>query len=735
MKSRNQVVITANYSNNPLTLTSPPSVNTQVGVSYAQSNTASGGSGGYTFSISSGRLPDGLTLSSSIGLVSGTPTTAGSFDYTVKVTDSSGATATQTLDGTIIQAYNAISFPALADTAFTSTPPSLGASASSGLAVSYASTTSEVCTVSGDAITFISAGLCKITASQGGNGNYAAATPVSRSFTITAGVNTITFPALADTAFTSTPPSLGASASSGLAVSYTSTTSAVCTVSGGAITFVSAGLCTITASQGGNTNYVAATPVSQSFTITAGVNTITFPALASTAFTSTPPSLRAIASSGLAVGYASTTSAVCTVSNSAITFVSAGLCTITASQGGNSNYVPATSVSQSFTINAGVNTITFPALANTAFTSTPPSLGASASSGLPVSYASTTPAVCTVSGGAITLVAIGTCTIKASQGGNSNYAAAAPVMQSFTVTAPALTTSVTTASVVGVVGTRLTAVVPVTASGGYRTVVYALSGATLPPGLVFSKASGSLSGAPTAPLTARVFTVTATDEASQSSSKTFTLTVNRAMARLSLTASALAPVFGAPDKFVATVSGGFHPTGTITFSAGGATLGSVGLGGGGASLSTSSLSVGAHTIVANYSGDANNAPLSATLAITVAMRRNPGTDPDNRELVSGQFGDAIRFGQAQTENLWDQLDEMHDDDSLGSSGDPGAGGARGRPAGLNRRLRRFVTDRFGGGVACPLRRATHDPLELGFGLGSALADANWRSRKQSHSQS
>ena len=60
-------------------------------------------------------------------------------------------------------------------------------------------------------------------------------------------------------------------------------------------------------------------------------------------------------------------------------------------------------------------------------------LTASASSGLPVSFTSLTPAICAVSGNTATLLAPGTCTIQASQAGNAAYSAATPVSQSFTV--------------------------------------------------------------------------------------------------------------------------------------------------------------------------------------------------------------------------------------------------------------------------------------------------------------
>ena len=80
-------------------------------------------------------------------------------------------------------------------------------------------------------------------------------------------------------------------------------------------------------------------------------------------------------------------------------------------------------------------TITFGALGNVPFGTAPFAISANASSGLVVIFASTTPPVCTVSGAVATIVAAGTCSIKASQAGNGTYAAAVPVTQTFTVLA------------------------------------------------------------------------------------------------------------------------------------------------------------------------------------------------------------------------------------------------------------------------------------------------------------
>ena len=64
----------------------------------------------------------------------------------------------------------------------------------------------------------------------------------------------------------------------------------------------------------------------------------------------------------------------------------------------------------------------------------PLALTATATLGLTVSFASTTPAVCTVSGNSATFLGAGTCSIDATQAGNASYAAAAPVTRAFSVT-------------------------------------------------------------------------------------------------------------------------------------------------------------------------------------------------------------------------------------------------------------------------------------------------------------
>ncbi|MDH4050272.1 MAG: hypothetical protein OEU93_01755 [Rubrivivax sp.] len=115
--------------------------------------------------------------------------------------------------------------------------------------------------------------------------------------------------------------------------------------------------------------------------------------------------------------------------------MSAGSCTVEASQAGNATYAPATPVARTFTVSKAAQSISFGTLGDLDLDAAGGALNlsATASSGLAVTFTSSTAAVCTVSGATMTLVAAGTCTIAADQSGDATYAAAATVSNSFTV--------------------------------------------------------------------------------------------------------------------------------------------------------------------------------------------------------------------------------------------------------------------------------------------------------------
>jgi hypothetical protein len=75
---------------------------------YSQVITAGGGTAPLQFSVTAGSLPAGLTLDPATGVLSGTPTAAGSFPFTVTVTDAAGATASQALTLNVTELGNGI---------------------------------------------------------------------------------------------------------------------------------------------------------------------------------------------------------------------------------------------------------------------------------------------------------------------------------------------------------------------------------------------------------------------------------------------------------------------------------------------------------------------------------------------------------------------------------------------------------------------------------------------------
>jgi len=75
--------------------------NGTIGAAYSDTISASGGSGSYIWSKYSGELPDGLSINSSSGKISGTPAAAGDYTFTIKVKDSDDSSLTDTATFTV----------------------------------------------------------------------------------------------------------------------------------------------------------------------------------------------------------------------------------------------------------------------------------------------------------------------------------------------------------------------------------------------------------------------------------------------------------------------------------------------------------------------------------------------------------------------------------------------------------------------------------------------------------
>jgi hypothetical protein len=127
-----------------------------------------------------------------------------------------------------------------------------------------------------------------------------------------------------------------------------------CTISGNTLTAVAAGTCVVSATKAQEGNYNAATSNDVTITVAKRAQVITFADPADRNFSTTAFTLTPTVDSGLTPVLASQTTNVCTVNGLSVTMVDSGTCTLVASSGSTSNFTVATDVTQSFDISAVV---------------------------------------------------------------------------------------------------------------------------------------------------------------------------------------------------------------------------------------------------------------------------------------------------------------------------------------------------------------------------------------------
>jgi hypothetical protein len=310
---------------------------------------------------------------------------------------------------------------------------SVAGTASSNLPVTFTSGSTGICNVSNAVFTMVSGtGTCVVQFNQVGNANYNSAQVIRNVIAekIDQTINVTSVPTSIPYNGTFTP---AATASSGLAVAYTSGSTGVCTVSSALFTMVSGtGTCIVQFDQLGNANYnsaqvvrnVTATKIDQTINVTSVPTSIAYNG------TFTPA---ATASSGLPVTYTSASSGVCTVSSAVFTMLTGtGTCVVQFDQGGNTNY-NSVQVTRNVTASKITQTITFSALGDKLSDDPDFSVSATASSNLSVGFNVGASDSCTITGNMIHLTGVGTCTVTAVQTGNNNYLAANPVSRTFTI--------------------------------------------------------------------------------------------------------------------------------------------------------------------------------------------------------------------------------------------------------------------------------------------------------------
>jgi len=344
------------------------------------------------------------------------------------------ATQTIPLSGMGIQGPQTITFPAITAAQYALTQLALSAAATSGLTVTFTSTTPAICTVSGSMASLLTVGTCILHAAQAGNPSYTAAATVSQGFYVHPATQTVTFPTITGAWYALSQITLSATASSGLTVSLATTTPTVCSVSGNTASLLIGGSCILQASQSGSSVYGAALPVTQVVAVHLAHQSITFTPITGTQYALSQLALSASSSSGLPVTLASATPTVCTLSGNTASLVIAGTCDIHATQAGNATYAAAPLLAYDIDVHPIIQTINFATVAVPVYPLTQVTLSATANSGLSVSFASVTPTICTVSGTTLSLLTAGNCYLHALQNGNPDYAAAPIVTQKVVVT-------------------------------------------------------------------------------------------------------------------------------------------------------------------------------------------------------------------------------------------------------------------------------------------------------------
>eukprot|EP01136_Pigoraptor_vietnamica_P025735 Opistho-1_new@79968 len=188
------------------------------------------------------------------------------------------------------------------------------ATATSGLPITYSSSDNSVASIVDGKVHILGAGTTTITASQAGNTDYRPAPTQTQVLTVVKKNQTITFAEI-ETKTIGDADFSPATATSGLAVLYTSADSTVATIINGKVHIVGAGTTTIKATQAGNTIYLPAPEVSQTLTVLKIVQNITFNSLSDKYVGDADFDAEATSSSSLAVSYTSSNPDVATIVN------------------------------------------------------------------------------------------------------------------------------------------------------------------------------------------------------------------------------------------------------------------------------------------------------------------------------------------------------------------------------------------------------------------------------------
>jgi len=552
-----------------------------------------------TFSVSPS-LPIGLTLNTTTGEITGTPTSyTPTASYTITATNAVGSTPV-TLPLTVNKRIPSISTlsnntKTFGDASFNIINPTTNSTGS----FSYVSNNTSVATISGNTVTIVGAGIATITATITADADYDVASTTA-TLTVNKAVPTIgSIPSITktfgDTNFNLTVPT---SNSTG-AFSYVSSNTNVVTISGNSVTITGAGTATITAIQAGDSNYDSGS-ITTTITVNKAVTTLSTMTAVTKNFGDAPFTL--VAPTSVATGvvtFSSSNLNVATISSgNTITITGAGTATITATQATDTNYLEATN-SFVLTVNKivptlGVMTAISKTFGEANFTITPPStnsLGA-------FTYISSNTNVATISGSTVTIVGAGTATISVAQATDSNYLASTTSV-SLTVNKAPIVFGPTMVITKNYGNADFTITAPQTNStGNFTYTCNNPSVATISGNIVTIVGIGS----------ATIVASQTTDANYLSGSTIVSIVVNKALPTLS-SIPAITKTYGDVNFIISAPTS--NSTGAITLSSSNTSVATI------SGTTITIIGAGTTTITAAQAGDANYDPGATTTILTV----------------------------------------------------------------------------------------------------------------------
>lgn len=307
-------------------------------------------------------------------------------------------------------------------------PTELSVISTAGLPVSATSLSPSTCTVNGLTLQGLKIGLCSLRFTQKGDSKTLAAKNVETKITIQ-GDNQIVLNLVEKYYLSDRSIKTNASSSSRLKVTSSSQTPSICISTGEQILFIQKGKCVVKFSQPGDLFYAPAIDVFSEFNIV-GPNVIEGKPENQYRKSSQKVILPIRATSGLQVSSNSNSQDVCTTNgNLEVMLIKAGRCVLSFDQGGGEFIDKANTLEVAFNV-IDVNRIDLTLPLSLALAIKSYQLSGIALSGLPIIYESQTPNTCSVSGTILSLLNIGKCDVKASQGASEFYDAANPIVVS-----------------------------------------------------------------------------------------------------------------------------------------------------------------------------------------------------------------------------------------------------------------------------------------------------------------